>query len=207
MAKIKFVRAYFSGAWVSEAHQLFIDQFSVGVGPEYHWNRPKDFNHMSENEWKEFVQTEEFNKLPYLMSETFNISMADYIELLFHDKGRLTIHEKFEVETHADSQSLQYVINMIDTHVNLMEKSFKQLSEFSVQKFNEKVGVALHDNFLSNVNQTLLLEDCCSDYLQKHLSNGWRIISVCPQPTGRRPDYILGKTVEQPTTYALRGDQ
>lgn len=39
----------------------------------------------------------------------------------------------------------------------------------------------------------MLLEDACTDQLQGALNSGWRIISACPQPDQRRPDYILGR--------------
>ena len=42
------------------------------------------------------------------------------------------------------------------------------------------------------VDETLLMEDACTNALQENLDNGWRIIAVCPQPQ-RRPDYILGR--------------
>jgi hypothetical protein len=39
-----------------------------------------------------------------------------------------------------------------------------------------------------------LLDDACTDNLQAHLNEGWRIIAVCPPDAKRRPDYILGRT-------------
>ena len=39
----------------------------------------------------------------------------------------------------------------------------------------------------------LLLSDACTDELQGALRDGWRIIAVCPQPSQRRPDYVLGR--------------
>lgn len=38
-----------------------------------------------------------------------------------------------------------------------------------------------------------VLENACTEYLQKKLYDGWRIISCIPQPGQRRPDYIIGK--------------
>jgi hypothetical protein len=46
---------------------------------------------------------------------------------------------------------------------------------------------------LATYNDTLLLEDSCTDRLQEALNTGWRIIACCPQPNSRRPDYIMGR--------------
>ena len=58
--------------------------------------------------------------------------------------------------------------------------------------FNEKCNQEQPSNLLMSVDETLLLEDCCTDVLQGKLNDGWRIIAVCPQPQ-RRPDYVLGR--------------
>lgn len=58
--------------------------------------------------------------------------------------------------------------------------------------FNEKCNQEQPNNLLMSVEETLLLEDACTDLLQENLSSGWRIIAVCPQPQ-RRPDYVLGR--------------
>lgn len=38
-----------------------------------------------------------------------------------------------------------------------------------------------------------VIEDACTEELQKHLDLGWRILCVCPPNSQRRPDYILGR--------------
>jgi hypothetical protein len=60
--------------------------------------------------------------------------------------------------------------------------------------FNEKCNVHLPGLGLLSINEVMLLEDSCTDTLQDYIGSGWRIISVCPQPDQRRPDYILGRT-------------
>jgi len=61
------------------------------------------------------------------------------------------------------------------------------------QHFNNRVEVHMPGQALSMYNETLLMEDSCTDALQNELANGWRIIAVCPQPDQRRPDYVLGR--------------
>lgn len=57
---------------------------------------------------------------------------------------------------------------------------------------NDKLGVHLSGNQLLLYNEVSLMENACTNVLQKRLRDGWRIIAVCPQEA-RRPDYILGR--------------
>lgn len=59
--------------------------------------------------------------------------------------------------------------------------------------FNTKVEVHASNSALMVYNETLLIENSCTDNLQNHLDAGWRIIACCVQPDQRRPDYILGR--------------
>jgi hypothetical protein len=47
------------------------------------------------------------------------------------------------------------------------------------------------------IDEVQLMEDACTDSLQKELDIGWRILAVCPPNGTRRPDYILGRTKEK----------
>lgn len=76
---------------------------------------------------------------------------------------------------------------------------------------NEKVHVHMPGQALSVYNEVQLLENSCTDELQRSLDDGWRIIAACPQPDARRPDYILGRfnaaynPTENHHNYAKRG--
>lgn len=59
--------------------------------------------------------------------------------------------------------------------------------------FNQRCQQHQPNEALLNIAETMLLENCCTDELQRHLGNGWRILAVQPQPDQRRPDYILGR--------------
>jgi hypothetical protein len=78
-------------------------------------------------------------------------------------------------------------------------------------EYNEKVEVYTPGMGLMLFNRVMLAEDACSDQLQTHLDEGWKIIAACPQPNQRRPDYILGRydpdRAEKTniSTYAERG--
>lgn len=66
--------------------------------------------------------------------------------------------------------------------------------------FNAHVNGPISGPHLLAINDTCLLEDACTDTLQKHLHDGWRILAVCPQEA-RRPDYVLGRHI--PFNYDL----
>ena len=62
--------------------------------------------------------------------------------------------------------------------------------------YNQLVNVAVGGSTL-HIDAVKVVEDYCTDQLQKELDSGWRIVAVCVQPNQRRPDYILGKTNEK----------
>lgn len=74
----------------------------------------------------------------------------------------------------------------------MIEASVSSSVEAIGKLFNDKCQQEQPGPNLLNVNETLLMEDACTDALQENLENGWRIIAVCPQPQ-RRPDYVLGR--------------
>lgn len=76
-----------------------------------------------------------------------------------------------------------------------------KIASLSQQSFNERCQQQQPNLALLGVNETLLLENSCTDNLQSHLAQGWRILAVQPQPDQRRPDYILGRS----SLSAMRG--
>jgi len=65
-------------------------------------------------------------------------------------------------------------------------------TEQRVPMVNTKVNVMVPGLGLLNLNRVVVKTDCCTEELNKCLSQGWRIVAVCPQPDQRRPDYVLG---------------
>lgn len=45
---------------------------------------------------------------------------------------------------------------------------------------------------LIQIQRVDVLEDCCTDELQRWLDRGWRLLAVCPPNDARRPSYVMG---------------
>jgi hypothetical protein len=75
------------------------------------------------------------------------------------------------------------------------------------QLVEDGVLVQVHVPNLSllSFNQVDLLEDCCTDDLQKKLDEGWRILAVCPPLSERRPTYIVGRYVPDDAAGKITG--
>lgn len=209
MAEVKMVNALFTGGWGED----LCDELKMFLNTSNDWNktiyyyRPKSLKELSEDEFKIFMESEEFKNMDYYGSQKVVMQYEDFIDVKFamSDESQLRSESVFKINVNVSASS---IFNMIETHTALMAKQFDQLSKLSTQTFNEKVNVPNMDSFIAKMNQTMLLEDCCTDYLQSNLAKGWRIIAICPQPNQRRPDYILGKIFDDSEigTTALRGD-
>lgn len=83
-----------------------------------------------------------------------------------------------------------------------LERIIDQLSKFvphETSVVNEKCHVAVAGLGTLSINEVVVEQDYCTQDLQKALDAGWRILAVMVQPDQRRPDYILGRTVNKPT--------
>ena len=57
---------------------------------------------------------------------------------------------------------------------------------------NEHVKVVVPSLGMLLIDEVAVVENYCTDSLQRDLNDGWRILAVCPQDA-RRPDYVLGR--------------
>ncbi len=67
------------------------------------------------------------------------------------------------------------------------------LAEHPDPRHNNRCEIHMPGQALLTYNETMLLENSCQDQVQIALDAGWRVIAACPQPDGRRPDWILGR--------------
>ncbi len=100
----------------------------------------------------------------------------------------------------CDQYNLQETIKELtlpeppDRTTELLSILLDKVMKGSAEAFNTRCNQEQPSVSLMNVTETLLLENSCTDALQEHLSMGWRILAIQPQPDQRRPDYILGRS-------------
>lgn len=88
----------------------------------------------------------------------------------------------------------QNYTHVIQEIMAIQEKFESSMKKFDKQiQFNEKVNVHVGGFALMSINQMGFGEDMCTEEVQGILNKGWKILAVCVQPDGRRPDYIFGK--------------
>lgn len=131
---------------------------------------------------------EEFKKNEYLNSPTFICTGEQLLEIMEVDDS---ITVKSAAPIAGDSH--EGLLARLEAVVEKLEQiDIPNPAEPPPHIFNEHCEVHLPGNLLATYNDTLLLEDACTDALQGALNSGWRMIAVCPQ-SQRRPDYILGR--------------
>ena len=150
------------------------------VKPEWLYGDDKDA--------KREVQLELLKRLGIQESEAIGMAICNAeqaIELLGEGYCGSYVSPKEHIKLLYDVKSEVDIASMIEASVSSSMEAIGKL-------FNEKTSSEQPGPNLLNVNETLLMEDACTNALQENLDNGWRIIAVCPQPQ-RRPDYVLGR--------------
>lgn len=150
------------------------------VKPEWLYGDDKDA--------KREVQLELLKRLDIQESEAIGMAVctAEQAIALFQEGYCGTYpNPKEHIKLLYDVKSEIDIASMIEASVSSSVEAIGKL-------FNEKCQQEQPGPNLLNVNETLLMEDACTNALQENLENGWRIIAVCPQPQ-RRPDYVLGR--------------
>jgi hypothetical protein len=90
---------------------------------------------------------------------------------------------KVMVEAFSPHQTLSKIKDKYDHEIEQIENYAK----------GQIVQVHVPNMALLTYNEIQVLEDCCTDEIQRMLNDRWRIIAVCPPNSQRRPDYILGR--------------
>ena len=150
------------------------------VKPEWLYGDDKDA--------KREVQLETLKRLGIQESEAIGMAICNAeqaIELFQAGYCGSYVSPKEHIKMLYDVKSEIDIAFMIEASVSSSMEAIGKL-------FNEKTSSEQPGPSLLNVDETLLMEDACTDALQENLDNGWRILAVCPQPQ-RRPDYVLGR--------------
>jgi len=85
---------------------------------------------------------------------------------------------------------IDYILAKIEEKVANLDNAVEKATKFN---FNSKCNVHIGGGLIVTFNEVKLMENSCSDELQRELNGGWRIMAVCVQPDQRRPDYVLGR--------------
>ena len=150
------------------------------VKPEWLYDDDKDA--------KREVQLELLKRLGIQESESIGMAVCNAeqaIELFGEGYCGSYASPKEHIKPLYDVKSEVDVASMIEASVSRSVEAIGKL-------FNEKTSSEQPGPSLLNVDETMLMEDACTNALQENLDNGWRILAVCPQPQ-RRPDYVLGR--------------
>lgn len=185
----------------------------------FEYRTPKEYKGR-EAEWKEIVknrnkETSEFEELWPLWNDfSVRVDAEDLMDYSQHLPNEFTIKstEIIELKIPADraTEGVAAQMAMFTQIGDMTAKTLKMMHEVEDfwhrnietvsgeqhavgESFNTRCGQIQPHIGLWNMNETLLLEDSCTDALQDYLNQGWRMIAIQPQPNQRRPDYILGR--------------
>lgn len=92
---------------------------------------------------------------------------------------KYTIEKTIPIEQHNIGRMLDYL--------EVLEQKLDRLSKVANDlNFNYRCNVHVGGELMVNFNKVFLKENCCTDELQKHLNDGWRIVATCVQPDQKK---------------------
>jgi hypothetical protein len=136
-------------------------------------------------------------KLSHLsIGESYLNMIMAYTSASFACSGEVVLQlmemgEKFEVSSTTTVDDFNCTLDRFQKLVDKIDSAVSGINTGEI--YNDKCEVHMPGQALATYNETLLLEDSCTDVLQGALDKGWRVITACPMPDKRRPDYILGR--------------
>jgi len=147
-------------------------------------------------------EANEYKRAARFLNPTFACTGDQLLEIMEVD-DTITVKSGAVVS----SETLPGIIERMERVMKRLESVEFPATDGGSTIYNQKCDVHMPGQALASYNETLLLEDSCTDKLQDSLSVGWRLIAACPQPDNRRPDYILGRfnpNMESPCDGAKR---
>lgn len=135
-------------------------------------------------------QIDTVNKLGLTeIDENYVVANAEQVIQLIVDGYVSSYLAKHFAEKVVSVLEIQETIDIAD----IVARTAQKVMTLQTNTFNERCQQHQPGLALVSITETMLLEDSCTDNLQRYLSEGWRIVAVQPQPDQRRPDYILGR--------------
>jgi hypothetical protein len=141
---------------------------------------------VSKEEWEALSIDEAISKFPLNVSPYYGTSsMVVSLEEL---------HKSFEVVDLIRVVDVD-VENVFDIDIEALADKISSsiIGKTTENIYNQRLEIHQPNSPLFMYNEYKVLTDCCTEYLQEEIDNGWRVVSVCPQPDQRRPDYVVAK--------------
>lgn len=131
------------------------------------------------------------------LHESFLCDIGSFTKELPDVKVKIIGTQEVDIDL-DESTTFKYQIETYQKNLDRMMDSFIKASSdiannMRVETLNQHCNVHVGGGMLMTVNETMLLEDSCTDELQSQLNSGWRILAVNVQNDCRRPDYVLGR--------------
>ncbi len=196
-ADLKLLQKYYASA----RFKILSDFSIASYDSDYSTNKEEN-EERARIKFEKYLEQEIKELYGYSHSFTcdINLFLVDFPRLIFRMKGTKEVmvdidkSDALKLQQHAIDEMVKNQQLRLDS----MMKSFLAMSEniaanLKVETLNQKCDVHIGGGLLLTINETLLLEDACTDRLQSELNSGWRMIAVSVQPDSRRPDYILGR--------------
>lgn len=141
---------------------------------------------ISDEDWKELAEA-----VPGFPQERTDYLYGEY--LLTHENSKIIA--KHNLEFHISTKEANQGTGQMLVKLSERIKSLELRADNTAAMINAGAMVQIHvpDFCLMQINDVTYLSDACTDDLQSHLNEGWRILAVCPPNGARRPDYILGR--------------
>tara|TARA_R110000744_G_scaffold352095_1_gene458121 strand:+ start:5446 stop:6006 length:561 start_codon:yes stop_codon:yes gene_type:complete len=133
-----------------------------------------------------FLNTIDFDECS--TSHISNVVASDSLALTAEQVGKLALAGLSPLALDIPIQTVS--VDVSEMMQNVADKGF---ATGGGDVYNNKCEVHMPGNMMLMFNETMLLENSCTDEMQEQLNRGWRIMAACPQPDQRRPDYILGR--------------
>lgn len=100
---------------------------------------------------------------------------------------------KFKLSNDPATTSVGTMLVKLQDQIDRLQLTREKDNMAALVARGAAVQIAIPDFALLSITEVTHLDDCCTDYLQSYLNDGWRILAVCPPNAQRRPDYILGR--------------
>ena len=154
-----------------------------------YWEKPENERNALNEWWKSIAMEEALEKYPNNIriheSDRMQVITQSQYEQIFKYcqlKSIISVNEEIQFEN-------------IDLDLLAAKIATSLIGKTGSNLFNNRLEVHQPNMPLFTYNDYIYELDCCSERLQEHIDDGYRVVAICPQPDQRRPDYVLGRYI------------